>query len=44
MDFLFHNGVLKEKVAVSDLITNDLIDDINAFDTDAIKARAKNYK
>jgi len=44
MDFLFKNGVLKEKVAASDLITNDLIDDINKFDPAAITAMAKTYK
>ncbi|HKF99167.1 MAG TPA: ABC transporter substrate-binding protein, partial [Xanthobacteraceae bacterium] len=31
VDFLLKNGVIKEKVAVTDLITNALIDDINKF-------------
>jgi NitT/TauT family transport system substrate-binding protein len=44
VDFLVKNGVLKEKVAVSDLITNELIDDINKFDANAIKAMAQGYK
>jgi NitT/TauT family transport system substrate-binding protein len=44
VDFLVKNGVLKEKVAVSDLITNELIDDINKFDGNAIKAMAQGYK
>jgi NitT/TauT family transport system substrate-binding protein len=44
VDFLLKNGVLKEKVAVSDLITNDLIDDINKFDANEIATLARNYK
>ena len=44
IDFLVKNGVLKEKAAVGDLITNDLIADINAFDPAAITAMAKKYK
>jgi len=43
-DFLLHNGVLKEKVDVNDLITNDLIEDINKFDQAAIVKLAKEYK
>ena len=42
--FLVKNGVLKEKVEVGDLVTNELIDDINKFDAAAITAMAKNYK
>jgi len=44
VDFLVKNGVLKEKVPASDLITNELIDDINKFDAAAIAAMAKGYK
>jgi NitT/TauT family transport system substrate-binding protein len=44
VDFLVKNGVLKEKVPATDLITNELIDDINKFDAVAIAAMAKNYK
>lgn len=44
VDFLVKNGVLKEKIAVSDLITNELIADINKFDAAAIARMAKNYK
>jgi NitT/TauT family transport system substrate-binding protein len=44
VDFLLKNGVLKEKIAVSDLITNDLIDDINKFDPNEVATLAKNYK
>ncbi len=42
--FLVKNGVLKEKVDVGDLVTNELIDDINKFDAAAIAMMAKNYK
>ena len=44
VDFLVKNGVLKDKVPASDLITNDLIDDINKFDAAAIETMAKSYK
>jgi len=44
LDFLLKNGVLKEKVAASDVITNELIADINAFDADAVKAMARGYQ
>ncbi len=44
MDFLVKNGVLKEKAAGADLVTNDLIDDMNKFDAKAIEAQAKAYK
>lgn len=43
-DFLLANGVLKEKVDAKDLITNDLIDDINKFDAAAIVKMAREYK
>jgi len=33
--------VLKEKAATSDLITNDLIEDINKFDAGEIESMAK---
>jgi NitT/TauT family transport system substrate-binding protein len=44
VDFLVKNGVLKEKAAATDLVTNDLIDDINKFDVRAIEAMAKGWK
>ena len=44
VDFLVKNGVLKDKVPASDLITNDLIDDINKFDAATIETMAKGYK
>jgi NitT/TauT family transport system substrate-binding protein len=44
IDFLVKNGVLKEKVPAGDLITNELIDEINKFDAAAIATMAKGYK
>jgi NitT/TauT family transport system substrate-binding protein len=44
VDFLIKNGVLKEKVPATDLVTNDLIDDINKFDAAAIEKQAKAWK
>jgi NitT/TauT family transport system substrate-binding protein len=44
VDFLVKYGVLKEKIDANDLVTNDLIDDINKFDQAAIVAMAKGYK
>src|SRR6266568_1333743 len=44
VDFLVKNGVLKEKAATTDLITNDLIDDINKFDAGEIENMAKGWK
>src|SRR5262245_793480 len=43
-DFLVKNGVLKEKANAIDLVTNDLIDDINKFDAKAIENTAKGWK
>ncbi len=44
LDWLLKAGVLKEKANASDLITNDLIDEINAFDVAAIQKQAKDWK
>jgi len=44
IDFLLKNGVLKEKAVTTDLITNDLIDDINKFDPAEIEKLAKGWK
>jgi NitT/TauT family transport system substrate-binding protein len=44
VDFLVKNNVLKEKADVNDLITNDLIADINKFDVNEIVTMAKAYK
>ena len=42
--FLLKWGVIKEKVDAKDLITNELIDEINKFDASKIVAEAKAYK
>jgi NitT/TauT family transport system substrate-binding protein len=42
--FLLKWGVIKEKVDARDLITNELIDEINKFDAGKIVAEAKAYK
>jgi NitT/TauT family transport system substrate-binding protein len=44
VDFLVENGVLKQKIDAHDLVTNDLIDDINKFDAAAVVKAAKEYK
>jgi len=41
VEFLLKWGVLKQKVEAADIITNELIDDINKFDPAAIVALAK---
>jgi len=43
-EFLFKNGVLKQQVPGADLVTNELIDDINKFDAREIEAMAKGWK
>lgn len=44
VDFLVKNGVLKEKAAGTDLVTNDLIEDMNKFNADEIVKLAKGWK
>jgi NitT/TauT family transport system substrate-binding protein len=44
LDWLLKNGVLKEKSVASDLVTNDLVDDINKFDVADIQLQAKAWK
>lgn len=44
LDWLLKWGVLKEKVLASDVITNDLIAEINAFDVAAVQKQAKEWK
>ncbi len=41
VDFLLKWGVLKQKVEAADIITNELIDDINKFDPAEITDLAK---
>jgi NitT/TauT family transport system substrate-binding protein len=44
VDFLVENGVLKQKIDPHELVTNDLIDDINKFDAAETQKEAKAYK
>ncbi|MEQ1616346.1 MAG: ABC transporter substrate-binding protein [Hyphomicrobiaceae bacterium] len=44
LDWLLKQGVLKEASKAGDLITNDLIDEINAFDIAAVQKQAKDWK
>ena len=42
LEFLLKWGVINERVAAKDLITNELIDEINKFDANDIAAAARN--
>ena len=44
LDFLLKWGVIKQKVTAQDLVTNELIDEINRFDLGKVVADAKAYK
>ena len=44
LDWLIAQGVIKTKVDVKDLITNELLDDVNKFDADAIARDARAFK
>ena len=44
LNFLLKWGVIKEKVAARDLVTNELVYDINRFDSNQIVADAKAYR
>ena len=44
LDWLFKAGVFKDKAIATDLVTNDLIDEINTFDVAEIQAMARNWK
>ena len=44
IDFLVKWGVIKQRVPASELVTNDLLDEIDRFDPAAITAQAKAYK
>ncbi len=43
-DFMLKTGIIKQKVDAKDLITNELIEEINQFDPNAIAAEARAYK
>jgi NitT/TauT family transport system substrate-binding protein len=44
LDWLLAQGVLKTRTDVKDVITNELLDDVNKFNADAIRSEAKAYK
>jgi NitT/TauT family transport system substrate-binding protein len=44
LDSLLKWGVVKERIAAQDLITNELIDEINSFDSNKVVADAKAYR
>jgi NitT/TauT family transport system substrate-binding protein len=44
LDWLLAQGVIKAKTDAKDLVTNELLDDVNKFNPDAIRAEAKAYK
>ncbi|MGH6943821.1 MAG: ABC transporter substrate-binding protein [Geminicoccaceae bacterium] len=43
LEFLKKQGVLKADVSVDQIVTNDLIDEINDFDPEAVKEKAEAY-
>jgi NitT/TauT family transport system substrate-binding protein len=43
-DFMLRTGIIKQPVTAQDLVTNDLIDEINRFDPEKIAAEARAYK
>jgi len=44
IDFLLKWNVIRDKVPATELVTNELIDDINRFDATRVAAQAKSYK
>jgi NitT/TauT family transport system substrate-binding protein len=44
LDWLLAQGIIKEKTSAGDIVTNELLDDINKFDANAVIAQAKAYK
>jgi NitT/TauT family transport system substrate-binding protein len=44
MEFLLKWGIIQQRVEAKDLVTNELIDEINTFDPQAVAAEAKSYK
>jgi len=42
-EFLLRWGVLKQRVEAADLMTNELIGEINRFDPEAIAKAARDY-
>ena len=44
LDWLLAQGVVKAKMDAKDVVTNELLDDVNKFNADAIRGQAKAYK
>ena len=44
LDFLVKTAVIKQPVKADDVVTNDLLAEIDAFDPEKIRAEAKAYK
>jgi NitT/TauT family transport system substrate-binding protein len=44
LDWLLAQGIIKQKTDAKDIVTNELLDDINKFDVNAVMAEAKAYK
>jgi NitT/TauT family transport system substrate-binding protein len=44
LDWLLAQGVVKAKMDAKDVVTNELLDDVNKFNADAIRGEAKAYK
>jgi NitT/TauT family transport system substrate-binding protein len=44
VDMFRHEGVIARSVPVAELVTNELVDQINAFDLDKVRARARDWK
>jgi NitT/TauT family transport system substrate-binding protein len=43
-DFMLKTGIIKQAVTAQELVTNDLIDEINRFDPEKIAAEARAYR
>jgi NitT/TauT family transport system substrate-binding protein len=43
-DFMLKTGIIKQAVTAQELVTNELIDEINRFDPDKIAAEARAYR
>jgi NitT/TauT family transport system substrate-binding protein len=44
VDFMLTWGVIKEKVPANDLVTNELLGEIDTFDLAKVAAEAKAYR
>jgi NitT/TauT family transport system substrate-binding protein len=43
-DFMLKTGIIKQAVSARDLVTNELIDEINRFDPEKVAAEARAYR